>query len=262
MAIFSAGSVAYSINKKDLRKRIYEKAKSELDSPAMKISTKGGNGFVNYIAFLPKEKIDKQNVLQLVQKCKERSIVIFELDYKQVGVLCENGEIIDYILDKPKILAKDRGYAVKHADNFKGQPLRLINLQQQKGELLLSTFMVLFFITILTAGLYGGYEYIAKYKKYESQKIALQKEYEEIVNKKLTQALMQIQKVDSVAILNEVEKVTRDTDSRLRQIAFSSGRFCVQLVSDDIERVKRYNFEGIEIVQMEKNMFGYCYEKI
>lgn len=261
MAVFSAGYIEYSINKKALRKKIYEKAKSELDSPAMKISTKGGSGFVNFIAFLPKEKISKQNVLQTVQQCQEKCVVVFELDYKQVAVVCEEGMIMDYILDKPKIFAKERGYEIKFADNFKGQTLQYINLQKQKSEIVLSSLLMLFCIVVLAVGLLGGYRYIAEFKQYESQKMQLQSEYETIVNRQLSDALKQIEKIDSVAVLNEIERVTKNTDSRLRQIALRDGRFCVQLANDDIERVKRYNFEDIVIVQEEENLFGYCYEK-
>lgn len=263
MAVFSAGFVEYHKDKKSLRKLIYEKAKSELDSSAMKIATKGGKGFVNFIAFLPKERIKQQNILELAQNLQGKNVIVFELDYKQVGVICEDGMIIDYILDKPQIFAKERGYEVVFASNVKGQVLKPINLQKQKLETYFSVTLFLFFTLFLTGGAYGGYEYFNKHKTYEVKKQQLEKEYELIVEKNLKDALQRIEKVDSVKVLEDVEKVTKITKTRLKQLSFQKEKFCVQLLLTDESSVQSYDFSRYEVLKFEaKDIFGYCYEKI
>ena len=261
MAIFSAGFIEYSGNKKALREKIYQKAKSELDSQALKIATKGGKGFVNFIAFLPKEKLQKQNILQKVAQCSGKCVVVFELDYKQVGVVCEDGMIVDYILDKPQVFAKEREYSVLLADNFSGQTLHTINLQKSKAELIISTVVTLFFIGFIVFAGISGYEYMQTYKTYEAQKHQLEKEYEAIVNKQLQQALKQIEKVDSVAVLNRVEKITKQTGSRLQQFSFNGGRFCVELVGNKGDALDKYRFEAVDVISRESGFVRYCYEK-
>jgi cell division protein FtsB len=263
MAVFSAGFVEFCRDKKALRNKIYEKAKSELDSSAMKIAVKAGNGFVNFIAFLPKEKILRQNILDVAAKSQGKCVIVFELDYKQVGVICEEGMIIDYILDKPQLFAKERGYEVKFADNLNGQTLQAINLQKQKVQIYFSTVFFSVFLFVVFGGLYGGYEYFNTYKKYENQKQALEKEYEQIVQNNLRNVLAKIERIDSVNVLNDVEALTKQTKTRLRQIALKEKRLCVQLLVTDESELGNYDFKGKEILTLnDKTLFGYCYEKI
>lgn len=263
MAIFSAGFVEYSSSTKKLKNKIYEKAKTDLDSGAIKIATKGGKGYVNYIAFLPREKIQKTNILQLAHNLEGKNVIVFELDYSQVGVICEDGTVIDYILDKPQIFAKERGYEIKFADNFKGQKLQPINLQKQKTETFVTLFLLIFFIISISVGFYGGFEYVNKYKTYEVKKAVLQKEYEAIAQNNLQKALQKVQKVDSVKILNDVENITKQTATRLKQFSFNENKFCVMLLLNDNSNLDNYDFSKMQIIDTkEKQTFGYCYEKI
>ncbi|MDF1880927.1 hypothetical protein JHD50_06345, partial [Sulfurimonas sp. MAG313] len=86
MAIFTAGCIELTNDSKKMRRSIYDVAKHDLDSPAMKVSVRKSPTCINFIAFLPKEKILQENILKEISKCNERTVVIFELDYKHVGV--------------------------------------------------------------------------------------------------------------------------------------------------------------------------------
>ncbi|MGM0623791.1 MAG: hypothetical protein ACQESH_07185, partial [Campylobacterota bacterium] len=157
--------------------------------------------------------------------------------------------------------AKEREYSVIIADNFNGQTLQLVNLQKSKTELVLSLAVMLFFITLIAFAGISGHEYMQKYKTYEAQKHQLEKEYEAIVNKQLQQALKQIEKVDSVEVLNRVEKITKQTGSRLQQFSFNGGRFCVELVSNKGSALDKYRFDAVDIISKESGFVRYCYEK-
>ncbi|MEA1955299.1 MAG: hypothetical protein U9N02_02255 [Campylobacterota bacterium] len=134
MAIFTAGCIEQTNDARKIRNNVYKLARHDLDSPAMKISVRKSQTCINFIAFLPKDNIIQENILKKVSECEKRTVVIFELDYKFVGVVCEYGRIIDYILDKPKEFAFERGYKSIFVDNANGIKLVLFNLDSIDRE--------------------------------------------------------------------------------------------------------------------------------
>ncbi len=265
MAIFSAGCIQAEGSKKAIREKVYRLVRAELDSAAMKISLHGNKDVINFIAFLPKEKIMYQNVLQTVAATAGRIVVIFELDYKHVGVVCEEGRIIDYILDKPENFALERGFATKFVDNSGGQKLQSINLQRQKMEIFLGSVTLLFSLVLVSGVLYGGYEYLKQSNIKSKQQLSLQRQYEAMVKKEFSRSVKMIERIDSVKWLNDVEKLTKRTKSTLKQIVYNDNRFCVQIKPADRVEFLEYLPQKTNLIEtkgQEKDLIQYCYEKI
>ena len=102
MAIFTAGSIPLTSDINRIREEVYAIGRRELDSSAIKVSLRKCANGINYVAFLPKVKLYYENILKTAASLSERSVVVFELEYKSVGVICEGESIVDYILDKPE----------------------------------------------------------------------------------------------------------------------------------------------------------------
>lgn len=265
MAIFTAGCIELSNNTKTMRKKIYDLASQELDSSAMKMSVFKVRDAINYIAFLPKERIVEENILKHIANTEGRYVIIFELDYKHVGVICEDGKIIDYILDKPEVFAYERDYQTKFVDNKSGQKLTPINLEKQRRESTFENIIFAFLIFLIFGVLYGGFDYMGRLDIKLDEKTALEKQYEATVKKEFNHSLNMIKRVDSLKILNEIEELTQKTKSTLNQIVYNDNKFCVKIKSlDKVEFMKNLPAHAklIDGNKKQKDLIQYCYEKI
>ena len=81
MAIFTAGCLNLTSDIDKIRAQVYKYARSDLDSTAVKVSLRKHADGINYVAFLPKEKLVYENILLLASKNKGKSIIIFEISY-------------------------------------------------------------------------------------------------------------------------------------------------------------------------------------
>ncbi len=262
MAIFSAGCIAVESRKK-LRKKIYNTAKNDLDSPAMQMALKAGRNYVNYIAFLPKEKLQRQNVLDCVAKSSGRAVVVFELDFKHVGVVCEEGKIVDYLLDKPETFARERDYNVILADNLSGPKLTHVNLKQQQLAGFITKTMSLFFIAAMSVVLYGGYIQMEKMREYKEVKAQVKQEYKSLLQSKFERAKHKIRRVDTLRWLGQVEDVCKKSGSNLKQFVYNEKSFCAQIKAKNKEEVLAYLPSNTRLIENNsKELVQYCYEKI
>jgi len=264
MAIFSAGCIGSTDNVSTIRTSIYTLAKSDLDSPAMKLSVRKSSTCINYIAFLPKEKLNHENILKAVSQCVERSVIIFELDYKYVGVVCEYQRIVDYILDKPQEFAHERGYKSIFVDNSGGTKLISLNLDTNTRETRAGFISLGFTIVLTTAIFYSGYYYMKNTLINNGNKTELAQQYTSIVKKEFARSEELAHKVDMVKVLERIESLTKVSKATLRQVTYVNKQLCVEVKTLQAEpfiallppntTLKDSNHAG-GIVQ-------YCYEKI
>lgn len=264
MAIFTAGCIESTGNAKDIRNRIYDLARHDLDSPAMKISVRKSPTCINFIAFLPKDKIIQENILKKVSECQDRTVVVFELDYKHVGVVCEYSRIIDYILDKPKEFAIERSYKVIHADNSEGVKLVSFNLDNINREAK-AGFVSLGFTILLTSTIFfSGYAYMQETKINYGNKKELSEQYREIVKREFEKSDKIVKKVDMVNMLNDVERLTKATHATLEQVDYSEKTFCVKVKTLQLEPFIAMLPENAKINSRDTltGIVKYCYEKI
>jgi hypothetical protein len=264
MAIFTAGCIESTGKAKEIRNRVYELAKNDLDSPAMKVSVRQSPTCINFIAFLPKDKIVKENILKKVSECQKRTVIIFELDYKHVGVICEYSRIIDYILDKPKEFAQERSYEIVYADNSDGVELVSFNLDSINREAK-AGFISLGFTILLTSTIFfSGYAYMQETKINNGNKDDLAKQYKALVKKEFEKSEKIVKKVDMLGALEDVERLTKETHATLQHIEYSENNFCVKVKTLQMEPflVKLPLKAKIKQTDTVNGIVEYCYEKI
>ena len=264
MAIFTAGCIESTGNANEIRNRIYGLAKHDLDSPAMKISVRKSPTCINFIAFLPKDKILKENILRKVSECEKRAVIVFELDYKHVGVVCENSRIIDYILEKPEEFAQERSYEVIYADNADGVELVSFNIDNINREAK-AGFISLGFTILLTSSIFfSGYAYMQETQINKGNKNNLAEQYKAIVKKEFKKSDKIVKKVDIVSALEGVEKLTQSTNSTVDQIKYTGKKLCVKAKTVDMESLISKLPKGAKIVQSNRleGIVEYCHEKI
>lgn len=264
MAIFTAGSIPLTSDINRIREQVYARGRQDLDSSAIKVSLRKSEKEINYVAFLPKAKLYYENILAMAAKVQERSVVVFELEYKPVGVICEEGSIIDYILDKPEEYAKERGYGIVSADNRKGAKLVSLNLDRQRKETWMGTFLLLCTVLLTTLIFYVGYDHLKKTPILRSDKEQMLKEYHALLKARFDATSQITKKVDVLEVLENAEKITRDTHSQLRQVAFKDENLCVEIKTENINFLLS-KLPAQATVQKENEPEGivqYCYEKI
>ena len=264
MAIFTAGCIESTGNANEIRNRIYDLAKHDLDSPAMKISVRKSPTCINFIAFLPKDKILKENILRKVSDCQKRAVIVFELDYKHVGVVCENSRIIDYILDKPEEFAQERSYEVIYADNAEGVELVSFNIDNINREAK-AGFISLGFTILLTSSIFfSGYAYMQETQINKGNKDNLVKQYREIVKKEFKKSDKIVRKIDIVSALEDVEELTKTTNSTLEQVRYSGKEMCIKVQTADVEPFisKLPKYAKIKQSNRLEGIVEYCHEKI
>ena len=264
MAIFTAGCIETSGNANEIRNRIYDLAKHDLDSPAMKISVRKSPTCINFVAFLPKDKIVQENILAKASECEVRTVIIFELDYKHVGVVCEYSRIIDYILDKPQEFAQERGYKALFADNSEGVKLVSFNIDNINREAK-AGFMSLGFTIILTTSIFfSGYAYMQETQINQGNKDNLAQQYRDIVKKEFAKSDKIVKKVDIVGALEDIEKLTQATNAMLEQVEYTPNSVCVKVKTLQMEPFLTLLPQNAKIKERDtlKGVVQYCYEKI
>ena len=264
MAIFTAGSIPLTHDIKRIREHVYAQGRHDLDSSAIKVSLRQYANGINYIAFLPKVKLYYENILLMVSKVHERSVVVFELDYKLVGVICEAGNILDYILDKPEEYAKERGYSIVSADNTKGSKLISLNLEQQRKETWMGTFLLLSTVFLTTFMFYIGYDHLQEIPLLRFDKKELVTQFHETLETQKEQTAQMTKKVDMLQALDTIEHLMQDTHSQLRNVEYKGNKVYVDAKTDDI-RALLAKLPADATIQKQNELEGsvqYCYEKI
>ncbi|MDF1881469.1 hypothetical protein JHD50_09175 [Sulfurimonas sp. MAG313] len=264
MAIFTAGCIELTTDSKKMRRSIYDVVKHDLDSPAMKVSVRKSPTCINFIAFLPKEKIIQENILKEISKCNERTVVIFELDYKHVGVVCEYQRIVDYILDKPEEFAQERLYKTSFVDNNNGVKLINFNLDQHSREAWAGFTSLGFTILLTTVIFFSGYTYMKDKEINIGNKVSLEKQYTSLVKNEFKRAEVLVKKIDIVKALEKIEKITRATKSHLSQIQYSDNSLCFKVKTTQPETFTSLLPRSTRVTTSINNIgiVQYCYEKI
>lgn len=263
MAIFSAGCIKTTGDKNKIRESVYKLAKHDLDSPAMKISIRKSPTCINYIAFLPKDKIHQENILKAVSHTDKKTVIIFELDYKHVGVVCEYKRIIDYILDKPLEFAQERGYIDHFVDNSEGSSLVPFNLDKTRREVRTNYMTLIFSFLLGIVVLFGGYNYMQTLTVNKSNKEVLIKQYKNIVKKEFEKSKKITKKIDTVNIIEDIEDLTKTTQSTLEQIEFKNNNFCVKVKTKYTKILIAMLPKDTKLKSEDKNngIVQYCYKK-
>jgi len=264
MAIFTAGCIELTHDNRKMRRNIYTLAKQDLDSPAMKVSVRKSDTCINFIAFLPKEKLVQENILKEVSKCTERTVVIFELDYKHVGIVCEYQRIMDYILDKPEEFAQERLYKTSFVDNSNGVKLIHFNLDKHSREAWAGFTSLGFTMVLTTLIFFSGYHYMKDKQINYGNKASLETQYKTLVKSEFERSEIIVHKTDIVKVLKEIEEITKATHSNLHQVKYTKNKFCVDVKTKQADNFIAYLPKSTKIIphKTEKGRMQYCYEKI
>lgn len=264
MAIFTAGSLNLTNDINTIRTRVYQMARRDLDSIAVKVSLRKHENGINYVAFLPKERLVYENILLTASKNSGKSIVIFELDYKNVGVVLEDQQIIDYILDKPESFAKERGYEILYADNTKGDKLVSLNLDKDKRETWMGSVMLVSTILMTTGIFYVGYGYLGATELSLTNRDALVNEYKQLVKTNCQTSFAMTKKVDIVKELENIEQITKSTESTLQQISYQNDSLCAEVVTPNLNAFVSLLPPEAKIIKEDValGIVQYCNEKI
>ncbi|MDA7818011.1 hypothetical protein N9A28_07460 [Sulfurimonas sp.] len=264
MAIFTAGCIESTSNAQKMRGKIYDLARHDLDSPAMKISVRKSSTCINFIAFLPKDKIIQENILKKVSECDERTVIVFELDYKHVGVVCEYKRITDYILDKPEEFAQERGYRTIFVDNDKGVKLVSFNLDSNNRSTK-AGFLSLGFTILLTSTIfYSGFYYMKDTQINTKNQVSLTNQYRKIVKNEFQKSEKIVHKINMVEALEDVERLTQATKSSLAQVEYFDKKICVKIITSQMEPFLMMLPQNTTIKKKDKTkgIVQYCHETI
>jgi hypothetical protein len=264
MAIFTAGSLSFNGDTNAIRTQVYTLARRDLDSIAIKVSLRKHSEGINYIAFLPKEKLLYENILSVASKNQGKSIIIFELEYKNVGVVLEDDKIIDYILDKPEEFATERGYGTLYADNIKGDKLVSLNLEKERRETRIGSFLIACTVVITSGILYAGYGYLNATEINLTNRDVLVKEYKKLMSENCQTSFAITKKVDIVRELEKIEEMTKSTESTLQQISYRDNSLCAEVVTPNLNAFVRLLPPEAEIIKEDvaQGIVQYCNEKI
>ncbi|MFK5937011.1 MAG: hypothetical protein QM497_01330 [Sulfurimonas sp.] len=264
MAIFTAGCIESNGNSKEIRNSIYKLARHDLDSPAMKISVRKSPTCINFVAFLPKDKIIQENILKLASSCENRTVIIFELDYKYVGVVCEYSRIVDYILDKPKEFAQERNYETKFAENAQGVKLVSFNLDEINRDAKAGFMSLGFTILLTTTIFFSGYTYMEDIRINRGNKDVLVTQYQALVEREFKKSEEIVKKVDLVDKIEDIEHLMQATHSTLNQVKYTKNKMCVEVKTLQLNSFLVMLPQNAKIKHRDtlKGIVQYCYEKI
>ncbi len=264
MAIFTAGSLGLTSDINSIRTQVYRFARNDLDSAAVKISLRKHEEGINYIAFLPKEKLVVENILLTASKNQGHSVVVFELDYKNVGVVLEDQKIVDYLLDRPEEFAKERGYEILYADNLKGDKLVSLNLDKEQKETWIGSFLIACSVVLISVILYAGYSYLNRTELNMTNRDTLVHEYKQLVTQNCKTSFAITKKVDIVHELEKIEEMTKSTESTLQQISYQNDSLCAEVVTPNLNAFVRLLPPEAEIIKEDvaQGIVQYCNEKI
>lgn len=264
MAIFTAGSIPITSNIKQIREEIYAIGRRDLDSSAIKVSLRQSANRINYIAFLPKAKMYYENILKIVSTLTQKSVIIFELDHKLVGVICEGDTITDYILDKPEEYAKECGYEILQADNATGAKLVPLNLDREQKNAWMGSFLLLCTVFLTTLILYVGYKYLEEIPLMRSEKKQALKESQQLLKEQTESTAKAVQNIDILNELNLVEDLTRKSGARLHQMRTENNKVFVEIKNADTSKL-RAKLPPKTVITKENaqdGTMGFYYEKI
>ena len=264
MAIFTAGCIPQTNKAREIRDNVYKLAKHDLDSPAMKISVRKSPTCINFIAFLPKDSIEQENILKTVSECQDRTVINFELDYKFVGVVCEYGRIIDYILDKPQEFAKERTYKTIFIDNSSGVKLVSFNLDSLDREAKAGFISLGFTILLTSVIFFSGYAHLQETQLNRGNKKELVQQYRDMIKKEFKTSKEIVKKVNIVQALEDTERLMQQSGSNLEQFIYSDKRYCVKVKTPQIEPLLRMLPRNMELKGIDRlnGKVNYCYEEI
>jgi hypothetical protein len=259
--MFTAGHVEFS-QIKDINLDIYNIAKEELDSSSIKISTKKTKYGVNYVAFLIKADIQKESILTEIDTCIDKKVISFELEYKKYGVICENGIIIDYLLDNPEEYASFNDLELKEISNQNGLFLMKFNLSKEKKKFKLSLFLLIAFLIIFVVLLVLAFFYIDNYSKTIKAKNHILDTYEKSVSANF-KSLKMLRYKDSMSIvLDEVESICQDLGILLKQVDMRSGSIFITFEEKDIEELEANLGKNYKFIKKDNGGLIYKYEKL
>ncbi len=205
-----------------------------------------------------------ENILKAVSALEEKSVIIFELDHKLVGVICEGDTITDYILDKPQEYAKECGYQILQADNTAGAKLVPLNLDKEQKNAWIGSFLLLCTVLLTTTILYFGYKYLEEIPLMRSEKEQTLKESEQLLKAQTESTAKTLQNIDILNELNLVEDLTRKSGARLHQMRTENNKIFVEIKNADIGKL-RTNLPPKSVVTKEsvqEGTMGFYYEKI
>lgn len=264
MAIFTAGCLNLTSDIKKIRTQAYRFARRDLDSVAIKISLRKHANGINYIAFLPKEKLIYENILSLASKNRGKSVIIFELDYKNVGVVLEDQKIVDYILEKPEEFALERGYNTLHANNAQGELLVSLNLDHDKKETWVGSALLISTILITTGIFYMGFNYLNATELNLTNRDALVGEYKQLVQANVQTSFAMTKKVDLAHELNKIEEITQASNSTLQKISYQDNKLCVEIATENLNVLLSVLPPETKITKEDATpgIVRYCNEKI
>ena len=264
MAIFTAGCIESNGSSKEIRNSIYKLARHDLDSPAMKISVRKSPTCINFVAFLPKDKIIQENILKLASECESRTVIIFELDYKYVGVVCEYSRIVDYILDKPKEFAQERNYETKFAENVDGVKLVSFNLDVINRDAKAGFMSLGFTILLTTTIFFSGYAYMEDIRINRGNKDSLVTQYQALFEREFKKSEEIVKKIDLVANMEDIERLMQATHSTLNQLKYSDKKICAEVQTLQMESFLIRLPQNTKVKHRDtlKGIVQYCYEKI
>jgi hypothetical protein len=260
MPSFCAGFIKSVEIKGSISNSVYYRVKKELDSQAIKVSAQKTNGGVNYIAFLSKTKLIQENVLRAVGKIKTKSVVVFELDYKKVGVVCENGKVIDYILDGAVMYAKSNKLKAYLVSNTKGNRLYTHNITKDKKKSKYAFATYTFLVTSIILVALSGYYYTKELDINIKNRTALHNQYVKLVRENFDKSMLKVKNIDFVQNLNKIEEFCYQNSITLNKVFVNNNQLCISLsgaVGDSVMgtfKVKKSDNRTKEVI--------YCSEKI
>lgn len=178
--------------------------------------------------------------------------------------MLEDQKIIDYILDKPEEFAQERGFSILYADNAKGEKLVSLNLDKERKDTWVGSF-VLVSTVVLTVGIfYAGYSYLNATEINLSNRDVLVKEYKQLVTKNCQTSFAMTKKVDIVHELEKIEEMTQSTESTLQQISYQNDSLCAEVVTPNLNAFVRLLPPEANIIKEDvaQGIVQYCNEKI
>lgn len=258
MPSFCAGFIRNGEIKNSVAHSVYYRVKTELDTLAVKVSAMKAKGGINYIAFLSKVKISREDVLLEVEKTTKKSVIAFEIEYKKVGVLCEEGRVLDYILDNAPLYAKSHNLPCIMVNNTKGNKLYLHNItadkKNSKYQFATYSFLV---VCILLVGLTFFY-YTTELDTKNTQRQSLETQYKALVKENFDKAKTQIASIQFVEKLNRIEEVCYHNNININKVYMMDQKVCMSLSS----KLKAEHLDIFKFVKSNEDEVIYCSEKI
>jgi uncharacterized membrane protein YciS (DUF1049 family) len=259
--MFTAGHIE-STNIKNLNLDVYNIVKEELDSTSVKISTKKTKHGVNYVAFLIKADVQKESILTEVEKTTTKTIITFELEYKSYGVICENGLIIDYLIDNPNEYAIANDINTKEISNKTGHFLVKYNLLKEKNSFRLSVLLLVSFVIIFIITLILAFFYIKDYSQTINKKTQIINQYQSTISQNFNMIKSLKSDISIPEILNEVEEVCKELNILLINIKSNNNNISIEFENKNQEELEKRLSKNYKFIKQTQKGLIYSYEKL